>query len=89
MFLQLEDYTGILNSLNPGIDFIFLFDNPCVHDGVREERLNLTKISSVYVGAQLDMQPTKIKHGVSYPYPHEIILDIGYEKYWHSKISVM
>ena len=64
MFLQLEDYTDILNYLNPGIDFIFIFDNTCVHDGGREDRLNVTNISSAYGGAQLDMKPTNIKHGV-------------------------
>ena len=32
MVLKLEDCTGILKSLHPGIDIMFLFDHICGHD---------------------------------------------------------
>ena len=59
MFLQLEDCTKILKALHTGIDFIFLFDNPCGHVRGREEILNVIKMNSGYDGTQQDMLPKK------------------------------
>ena len=52
MVLQIYYCTNILKAIHPGIYFIFLFDNPCRNDRGTEDRLNVTKMNSGYVGAQ-------------------------------------
>ena len=81
MVLQLEDYTGILKSLHPGIYFVFIFDHPCGHNRVREDRLNSMKMNSGYGGAQREIRPTNIKQEVGYLFPYEKIIELGGEKH--------
>ena len=81
MFLQIEDCTGILKALHPGIYFIFIFDHICGHDRGREDRLNVTKIISGYGGAQLQMHPTNVKQEIGFPGLHEKIIQVGGEQH--------
>ena len=77
MVLQIEYFTGIFKAIHPGIYLIFLFDNPCGHDRGIEDRLNVTKMNSGYVGAQRYMHPTNIKQEVGYLDPNKQIFEVG------------
>ena len=46
--LKLDDCSDTLKVIHIGIDFIFLFDNYCGNDIVREDGSNVMRMNSVY-----------------------------------------
>ena len=79
LVIKLEDCTNILKDLNPGIDFIFLFDHSCGRYRGREYRLNVKNSNCRYCRAQHEMQTIKINQEVGHLGLHEKIIGVGDE----------
>ncbi len=70
MAVQFEDCMDCVQALYPHFYTVWMFENSCNHDSVREDGLVVSNMSTTWGGKQRKIRDTDIKQEMGYLGPH-------------------